>query len=667
MPLVNGKEIEIRPGQPEAIQQKIDIIPSLRPDLKSEIPVRDQKDLDFTYNQFSMFEKESAETADRKVRYAYYREMDKMEFVHRALEIVSDDSTQKNNEGNAIKIYSDDEETKKILEELFYERLDINNELWSVVYETCKMGDNFYEVIVDDYKKPKKIVYLRYLEPTKVERVEENGRLSHFVYKRYSSELETLTSAISTLKREEDIVYKLQPWQIIHFRIEDKEKLPYGCSLLDAGVGTYRKLSLLEDVMLVYRISRAPERRVFYIDVGNLNKVEARQFLERVKNQYRAASFIDENGNINKKAHVLSVTSDIFVPVREGSQGTKIETLAGGQGLESIDDMKYFRDKILRTMNIPAAYMGDEADRSRGSLAQLDIKFSRFIERIQSQMIKGLNKIAALELFFQGAKKAELNNFEIEMTPPSNIKEITEIDLINQKMGLLQTIQSLNIFGVEWMLKNIMRFSDKEISDVMLYKRLEQGENPQGAEASGGSGGVPPIGAEGGTGGTGGAPPFAGAGGPEAGGGAPGGEPGGLGAPGGAPLTAGTLINVFGKEFLVENNKDFFKLVKMVEDYNKPSKGSKTEIAKELREIFLTNIKKKMNPRTKNVIRQIITNEFGGLSLEEGSVALYETHIKGKAKPFEKRKVKEVMKNAIFTEVTCQRANGRKYLKESVK
>ena len=152
-----------------------------------------------------MFEKESAETADRKVRYAYYREMDKMEFVHRALEIVSDDGSQKNNEGNALKIYSDDEDVKEMLEDLFFERLDINNELWSVIYETCKMGDNFYEVIVDDYKNPKKIVYLRYLEPTKVERVEENGRLSHFVYKRYSSELETLTSAISTLKREEDI------------------------------------------------------------------------------------------------------------------------------------------------------------------------------------------------------------------------------------------------------------------------------------------------------------------------------------------------------------------------------------------------------------------------------------------------------------------------------
>ena len=106
-----------------------------------------------------------------------YREMDKMEFVHRALEIVSDDGSQKNNDGNSMKIYSDDEEVKKILEDLFFERLDINNELWSVIYETCKMGDNFYEVIVDDYKKPKKIVYLRYLEPTKVERVEENGKI----------------------------------------------------------------------------------------------------------------------------------------------------------------------------------------------------------------------------------------------------------------------------------------------------------------------------------------------------------------------------------------------------------------------------------------------------------------------------------------------------------
>jgi len=652
--LVNGKEIEIRPGQPENIQRKINVIDTLKTDLKSEISPAQQKDIDFSYNQFSMFEKESAETADRKVRYAYYREMDKMEFVHRAIEIVSDDSSQKNNEGNSLKIYSDDEEVKELLEDLFFERLDINNELWSVVYETCKMGDNFYEVIVDDYKNPKKIVYLRYLEPTKVERVEENGRLSHFVYKRYSSELETLTSAISTLKREEDIIYKLQPWQIVHFKIEDKEKLPYGCSLLDAGVGTYRKLSLLEDVMLVYRISRAPERRVFYIDVGNLNKIEARQFLERVKNQYRAASFIDESGNINKKAHILSITSDIFVPIREGTQGTKIETLAGGQGLEAIDDMKYFRDKILRTMNIPAAYMGDEADRSRGSLAQLDIKFSRFIERIQSQVIKGLNKIAALELFFQGAKKADLSSFELEMTPPSNIKEITEIDLINQKMGLLQTIQQLNIFSTEWMLKNIMRFSEKEIADVMLYKKLEQGENPQGAEAGAGGGGggagpAPEAGAA-----PGGEAPFVAG----AGAGAEAGAPPEAGAEAGMPLTAGTLINVFGKEFLAENSKDFFKMVKMLEDYDKPSKGSKTNIARELREIFMPGERKKPYMRSKNVTRQIITNEFGGLALEEGTVRLYESKVKGK-KPLEKLSVKSAMKNMIFEEVTVDRGKGK--------
>ena len=606
-----------------------------------------------------MFEKESAETADRKVRYAYYREMDKMEFVHRALEIVSDDGSQKNNDGNSMKIYSEDEEVKKILEDLFFERLDINNELWSVIYETCKMGDNFYEVIVDDYKKPKKIVYLRYLEPTKVERVEENGRLSHFVYKRYSSELETLTSAIATLKREEDIIYKLQPWQIIHFKIEDKEKLPYGCSLLDAGVGTYRKLSLLEDVMLVYRISRAPERRVFYIDVGNLNKVEARQFLERVKNQYRAASFLDEQGNINKKAHVLSITSDIFVPIREGSQGTKIETLAGGQALESIDDMKYFRDKILRTMNIPAAYMGDEADRSRGSLAQLDIKFSRFIERIQAQIIKGLNKIAALELFFQGAKKTDLNEFEIELTPPSNIKEITEIDLINQKMGLLQTIQQLTIFPTEWMLKNIMRFSDKEISDILLYKKLEQGENPQTAETGGAGMSLPnAAGPEGGM-----APGELQPGAPgEA---VPGGEAGMAGPEaGGIPLTADTLIKVFGKEFLAENSKDFFKLVRMLENYDKPNKGSRSEIAKQLREVFMPKTKKRPNFNTKNVTRQIITNEFGGLDLVEGTIKLYESKIGGKPKPFERRTIKEVMKKVYFEEVEYSRVSNGHFLRD---
>lgn len=625
MPLVGGREIIIKPGQTEEIQKRINAADQLTPDLKSEVePTKERtsNDYDLGFGNFSLFQKESLQTVRRKDRYKYFKEMDEMEFIHRALEIVADDSTQTNDEGNTLKIYSDNEKVKGLAEDLFFDRLDLNNELWSIVYESCKMGDNFYEVIVDDYKNPRSVIYLRYLEPDKVERIEKNGRLSHFTYK--TKDFLEQDDKEKGIKKGEEVEteYRLQPWQIVHFKIESKEFAPYGLSLLNPGVTTFRRLSLLEDVMLVYRLSRAPERRVFYIDVGNLNAMESRKFLNKIKSNYRTEPFIDEDGKLNRKAHLLSITSDIFVPVREGSQGTKIDTLQGGEALNNIDDMKYFRDKILRTMNIPPAYLGDDSDKSRGSLAQLDIKFSRFIERIQAQIIKGLNKILALELFFNKVKKDELNNFYIEMTPPSNIKEVTEIDIINQRMSLIGNIQNLNIFPTQWMLKNILKFSEKEIADILLYKNLEGtgqavggGAMPGGAEA----GGAPSIAGE--MPGEPGAAPQAGISTPEVGQTPP--AEGNL--TGAGMENAGTIVKLLGKDFLLENKESFFKILKYINKEEDKEKLLETLVDLEP-SLLIENVKKIFEKRGRqsnnnNVENMFIINELGGLDFGQDNTA----------------------------------------------
>jgi hypothetical protein len=616
--LYQGKEIVYDEKKSINIQKIINQTDDIEFDLKSEVKpsAQDDKESDLSFGSWNVFDQEGEQLVNRKARYEYFKEMDDMEFIHRAIEIVADDSTQSNQDGNVLKVYSDDEKIKSIIEDLFFERLDLNNELWTIIFETCKMGDNFYEIIVDNYDKPKKVVLIRFLEPEKVERIEKDGKLSHFNYKRKANSEEER-------RKGDEVIYKLQPWQIIHFKLDNKKYTPYGASLLYPGIKSFRRLSLLEDIMLVYRISRAPERRVFYIDVGNLNAVQAKQFLQKIKAQYRTQPFIDEDGKINKKAHTMSITSDIFVPVREGTQGTRIETLQGGEALHNIDDLKYFRDKILKTMNIPAAYLGDEADRSRGSLAQLDSKFGRFIERIQSQIVKGLNKIASLELFFNKYKKEDLKNFQIELTPPSNIKEVTEIDMINQRMALLATIQQLDIFSKEWMLKNILKMSDKEISDIALYKTLEQSANPQaGAEA----GGMPPA-ASGGPEGAeqpaegGFLPPTEGQ--PET---PPEGETPAAETPP-EDLTASTIINMFGKEFIVENAKDFKKILKAAELYG--SKNNDTSlIVESLQNMFFQsdNYKKK-SINTNNSEHLLIINELGGLNFESGSIKLWEGKI----------------------------------------
>ena len=613
MPLIDGVEVFVDERAARKLQVDINAIPDLGQELKTDI---DPKKIDLTDSNyidgsdFNIFFDETefgdgGDLSNRKNGYTTYKEMDGMEFIHRGIEIISDDSSQPNDTGDVVKFFSDDEEIKAVLDELFVKKLDMNNELWTIFYETVKMGDNFYEIIPDDYKKPKEIKRIRYLEPEKMERIEKDGKLSHFSYK--------VTKKDKTSNKANEIAeYRLFPWQIIHFKIDNKSHAPYGGSLLEAGVRTYRRLVMLEDLMLVYRISRAPERRVFYIDVGNLNAVEAKRFLTRMKNAYRSQSFIDENGNINKKANVMSITSDIFVPVREGQTGTRIETLQGGSamGASGSEDplLTYFKNKILKTMNIPPSYMGEQADMAR-SLSTIDQKFGRFIERVQSQVIQGLNKIAALELFFKGYKKEDLSNFKIELTPPSNVKEITEIELINQRMTLIATIQQLNLFPNEWILKNILKMSDKEVADITLQKKLEGNEAQAGGMAGGGdmAGGIPgmempgPEGAEGEA--------------PVEGGEAPAEAP--------AELAASTLVNMFGKDFLIENKDDFFRLLKISKDYGTPTKLA--PMFEAASGFILGSVKVTSNKTNRNNFVALTSlNEFKGIEFSKRNVRLWE-------------------------------------------
>jgi hypothetical protein len=301
--------------------------------------------------------------------------------------------------------------------------------------------------------------------------------------------------------------------------------------------------------------------------------------------------------------------------------------------------------------------LGDDSDKSRGSLAQLDIKFSRFIERIQAQIIKGLNKILALELFFNKIKKDDLNNFYIEMTPPSNIKEVTEIDIINQRMSLIGNIQNLNIFPTNWMLKNILKLSEKEIADIALYKNLEgSGQAVPGGGGAGGGAmpGGEPVPGGGIAPGEAGAAPQAGMGTPDMGtGNTPSAaeNPTGAGMQGGAELTAGTIVKLLGKDFLLEKKDDFFKILRYInEEENKKKIVEAIEdlgpslIIEEVKKIFEKKGKVLNNNNVENLF---IVNELGGLEYineEAKKFKLFESYNTRKLGKIEKRyKTKSIL------------------------
>jgi hypothetical protein len=575
---------------------------------------------------------------NRKEYYQTFQDMSNCNFIHRGLQIIADDCSQKNQEGHTVKINSDDDEIKEILEDLFYNRLNFNKELWSIVYETCKLGDNFYEVIPDSYDKPTMVARIRYLDPTKVNRIEKNGKLAFYTYSTETQDENNTFNYVNTdLKDDENksVVYKLEPWQIIHFRIADKDFYPYGGSLLKSGIKVYNRLQLLEDGMVIYRMARVPERRVFKIPVGNLPKNEALRYVQKIRDSYRTSQVLDEKGNIDRKAAALAITQDIFLPVKDNGATTVIDTLQSGNALNNIDDIKYFKDQILWTMNIPPEYLGSSDGNGagaggRGSLAMQDIKFARFAERIQYYIEEGLVKLAAIELFFKKKKKDDLKNFKIELTSPSNIKEIMDIEYLNQKMSLISAMMATNLFPSKFILKYVMKMTNKEINDLSFFKSVET--NAANAAAAGGGmvGGVAPM-PDMATG----AAPMPDMAQPQ---------------PGSQPID-GTenvinqelVVKMFGKDVLLEHKKDIGALFKALKEYNEEQKVIKEANADEdfnaeiLEEMQKAMGIKKVKSTNDEAISLLYENELGGLKYDTHSFSVYSraTKQKGKGKKAE--------------------------------
>ena len=656
--IVNGKDVNINFRKAEEIQRKMNPIDALPETLKVEASKKEVKELenfdsdslmnaDFSFQNNNTFLSKEGKI-NRKEYYQTFQDMSNCNFIHRGLQIIADDCSQKNQEGHTVKINSDDDEIKEILEDLFYNRLNFNKELWSIVYETCKLGDNFYEVIPDSYDKPTMVARIRYLDPTKVNRIEKNGKLAFYTYSTETSDEQNTFNYVNTDltndTENKSVVYKLEPWQIIHFRIADKDFYPYGGSLLKSGIKVYNRLQLLEDGMVIYRMARVPERRVFKIPVGNLPKNEALRYVQKIRDSYRTSQVLDERGNIDRKAAALAITQDIFLPVKDNGATTVIDTLQAGNALNNIDDIKYFKDQILWTMNIPPEYLGSSDGNGagaggRGSLAMQDIKFARFAERIQYYIEEGLIKLAAIELFFKKKKKDDLKNFKIELTSPSNIKEIMDIEYLNQKMSLISAMMATNLFPSKFILKYVMKMTNKEINDLSFFKSVENNAAAQAASgmASGGIGG-------GMTGGIGGAPDM-------------GMQPSltpdnNAQQPGQQPIDGSEnvinqelIVKMFGKDVLLEHKQDIGKLFKALDEYNEEQKILK-EVNREedFNAEILTEMQKAMgikNVKTTNdeAISLLYENELGGLKYDSHSFSVY-SRVKQKGKG---KKAEEVL------------------------
>jgi hypothetical protein len=417
--------------------------------------------------------------AYQQVRREVFRDYDAMDqdpIIASALDIYADESTLKNEFGTILSIRSDNSRVQESLENLFYDILNVEFNLWPWTRNMCKYGDFFLGLEIAEGKGIVNATPHSVYNTERLELIDPNN-----------------PNAVK-FKITEDPNGKMEydNFEIAHFRLlSDTNWLPYGKSMIENGRRLWKQLSLMEDAMLIHRIMRAPEKRVFKIDIGNIPPQEVDNYMQRIINKMKKVPFIDRNsGEYNLKYNMQNLTEDFFLPVRGGDSGTSIENISG-LDYAATDDIQYLKNKLFAALKIPKAYLGyDENVNGKATLAAEDVRFARTIERIQRTIISELSKIAIVHLYSLGIQDTEMTNFELNLINPSTIYEQERVNLWSEKVRLATDISSLNMLSKDWVYENIFKLAEGEqeiqrvkiindIKDKFRYRSIEdQGNDP---------------------------------------------------------------------------------------------------------------------------------------------------------------------------------------------
>ena len=403
-----------------------------------------------------------------------YESMEYTPEISAALDIYAEESTTTNEDGFILQIYSESKRIKGVLADLFNNSLDINTNLPMWTRNTCKYGDNFIYLKLDPEKG---IVGVQQLPTIEIERHEVgvSAKISTDITKEMDKDKKSLHFTWKNKNME------FQSWEIGHFRLlGDDRKLPYGTSMLEKARRIWKQLLLSEDAMLIYRTSRAPERRMFKVFVGNMNDDDVEAYVQRVANKFKREQVVDnKTGNVDMRFNQMAVDQDYFIPVRDPSAPDPITTLPGATNLSEIADIEYIQKKLLTALRVPKAFLGFEEVVGDGkNLSLQDIRFARTINRIQKSMVAELNKIAIVHLFLLGFED-ELDNFTLGLSNPSTQADLLKIDVWKEKVLLYKDLVSDPGNGIQatsstWAKKHIFGWSDEEVRLDLQQQRIER-------------------------------------------------------------------------------------------------------------------------------------------------------------------------------------------------
>jgi hypothetical protein len=407
--------------------------------------------------------------AYQQVRIDLFRDYDSMDMdpiLSSALDVYSDETTARNEMGNVLKIHHEDDQIKQILENLFYDIINVEFNLWPWTRNLVKYGDFFLQLEITDGLGIVNAMPLSTYEVSRVENFDpENPQRVKFIYAPYQN---PSGGYGQTPKKE------FENYEIAHFRLNsDSNFLPYGKSMIEGARRVWKQLMLMEDAMLIHRVMRAPEKRIFKIDVGNIPPNEVDNYMQKIINGSKKVPFVDERtGDYNLKYNMQNLIEDYYMPVRGNDNGTSIDTLKGLE-YNMIDDINYLKGKLMAALKIPKAFLGYEEDvNGKATLAAQDVRFAKTIERIQRVLISELTKVAIIHLYAQGITDDRLTDFTLELTIPSKIYEQEQVELYTSKVALIQQMQATKMFSKEWMYEAVMKLA-KDEQDTMTLQVLD--------------------------------------------------------------------------------------------------------------------------------------------------------------------------------------------------
>lgn len=438
-----------------------------------------------------------ASAAFQGARLQLFRDYDMMDndpIIASVLDIYADESTVKDEFGRILTIKTDDTKIQEILHNLFYDILNVEFNLWPWIRNMAKYGDFFLYLDIDPEYGIVNAIPLSVYETIRVEGEEPNNPFSV----RFTIQNDFLNLG----KKEFD------NYEIAHFRLlADTNFLPYGKAMIEGGRRTWKQLQLMEDAMLVHRIMRAPDKRKFKIDIGNIPPAEVDTYMQRIIDRMKKVPLMDpKTGDYNLRYNMMNITEDFYLPVRGKDSGTEIETMQGLQ-FNAIEDIEYLRKKLLAAFKVPKSFIGYEEDvNGKATLAAQDVRFARTIERVQRIMISELTKIAIIHLYVQGFTDADLINFELALTNPSTLYEQEKINIWKEKFTLAQQMTGGQavLLSQDWVYNNILEMSDDEIEierkkileDMKRQQEQQTAVQPpmdQGMQGMPPEGGVPPT------------------------------------------------------------------------------------------------------------------------------------------------------------------------------